>query len=52
MIIDAALLLLIVLGLQYIKNRFPNFLFFPKGAILFMPPEDRAEKDVKPKKKK
>lgn len=52
MIFDAVLLLLIVLVLQFIKRNFPNFLFFPKGAVLFMPPEDRPEKDDKPKKKK
>jgi hypothetical protein len=39
MILDAALLILITLGLQLVKNSFPNFLFFPKGAVLFLPPE-------------
>lgn len=50
MILDAALLLLVTFGLQLIKSRFPNFLFFAKGAVLFLPPEDLPE--IKPKKKK
>ena len=39
MILDAILLIGTVLSLQLIKNQFPNFLFFPKGAVLFMPPD-------------
>ena len=50
MIVDAILLLLVVVGLQLVKNKFPNFLFYPKGAVLFLPPEETEEN--KPKKKK
>jgi hypothetical protein len=50
MILDAILLILIVLGLQIIKSNYPNFLFFPKGAVLFLPPQD--PKDPKPRKNK
>ena len=39
MILDAVLLLLVTVAMQLLKNRFPNFLFFPKGAVLFLPPE-------------
>lgn len=45
------MLILIVLGLQLIKNKFPNFLFFPKGAVLFLPPEDSPEEKKTNKKK-
>ena len=50
MILDAILLIIIVFVVQYIKSKNPNFLFFPKGAVLFLPPEDIP--DVKGKKKK
>ena len=50
MIVDSILLILIVLGLQLIKNKFPNFLFFPKGAVLFLPPEDSPEEKKTNKK--
>ncbi len=50
MIFDAVLLISLFVGLHYIKLKFPNFLFFPKGAALFLPPNPDAE--VKPKKKK
>jgi hypothetical protein len=50
MIFDAILLILIFIGLHYVKLKYPNFLFFPKGAALFLPPNNDGE--VKPKKKK
>jgi len=50
MILDAAILVAVVVGVQLTNNVFPNLLFFPKGAVLFMPPED--VNDGKPKKKK
>lgn len=49
MILDAALLILITLAIQLLKKKYPNFLFFPKGAVLFLPPEEVPE--IKPKKK-
>lgn len=49
MIIDAALFLAIILGVQLVKNKFPNFLFFPKGAVLFLPPDDLPEPQPKRK---
>ena len=42
MILDAVLLLLVTVGMQLIKNKIPNFLFFPKGAVLFLPPAEQA----------
>lgn len=50
MILDAAILIGVVVIVQLAQNKFPNLLFFPKGAVLFMPPEDVNE--GKPKKKK
>lgn len=38
MIFDAVLLISLFVGLHYIKLNYPNFLFFPKGAALFLPP--------------
>ena len=57
MILDAVLLLLVTIAIQLLKNKFPNFLFFPTGAVLFLPPDDTNDsnpppKDIKPKKKK
>lgn len=52
MIIDAILLLLVTVGMQLIKNRFPNFLFFPKGAVLFLPPDEQPEPTDKKSKNK
>ncbi len=49
MILDCILTVLIFVALQILKARYPNFLFFPKGAALFLPPNDTQEK---PKKKK
>jgi hypothetical protein len=42
MILDAAILVAVVIGVQLAHNAFPNLLFFPKGAVLFMPPEDTS----------
>ncbi len=42
MILDALLLLLVTVAMQLIKNKLPNFLFFPKGAVLFLPPDEQA----------
>jgi hypothetical protein len=50
MIFDAVLLLSLFVGLHYTKTKYPNFLFFPKGAALFLPPN--IDTEVKPKKKK
>ena len=50
MILDAGLLIAVTFGVQFIKNKYPNFLFFPRNAVLFMPPDDLPE--GKPKKKK
>jgi hypothetical protein len=30
------------IGLHYAKSKYPNFLFFPKGAALFLPPDINA----------
>ena len=40
MILDAVLLILTLLSLHIIKANYPNFLFLPRGAALFLPPED------------
>ena len=40
MILDAVLLILTLLSLHIIKANYPNFLFLPLGAALFLPPED------------
>jgi hypothetical protein len=40
-IIDAAIFITILALLHYYKSTHPNFLFFCKGAILFLPPEDQ-----------
>jgi hypothetical protein len=40
MILDAILMLIVTLALQLIKNKLPDFLFFPKGAALFLPPDE------------
>ncbi len=50
MILDAVLLILTLLSLHIIKANYPNFLFLPQGAALFLPPEDTTEN--RPKKKK
>jgi hypothetical protein len=50
MILDAILLILTLLSLHIIKANHSNFLFFPRGAALFLPPEDTLEN--RPKKKK
>lgn len=44
-ILDSVLLLLIIIILHTIKFAYPNFLFFCKGAILFLPPEDEPKKN-------
>ena len=44
-LLDSALLILIVIVLHTIKFNYPNFLFFCKGAILFLPPEDEPKKN-------
>jgi len=41
MIVDTVLLVSIYAGLHYFNSKNPNFMFFPKGAVLFMPPEDK-----------
>jgi hypothetical protein len=51
MILEALLLIIIIFAVQIAKNKYPNFLFFPKGAVLFMPPEETQVQE-KPKKKK
>ena len=43
-VLDSILLLLIVIGLHAVKFSYPNFLFFCKGAILFLPPEEEVGK--------
>jgi hypothetical protein len=42
-IIDAAIFILIVAVLHLYKANHPNFLFFCKGAILFLPPDDEEQ---------
>ena len=49
MILDLALLLAVVVGVQLLQNKYPNMLFFPKGAVLFLPPDNVP--DQKPSKK-
>lgn len=39
-LLDSFLLLLIIAALHFIKFKYPNFLFFCKGAVLFLPPEE------------
>jgi len=39
-IVDAVIFITIVGLLHYYKSTHPNFLFFCKGAILFLPPDD------------
>lgn len=39
MIFDAVLLIGIVFGVQFLQTKYPNILFFPKGAVMFLPPE-------------
>lgn len=41
-VLDSVLLLLIVVGLHVLKFSYPNFLFFCRGAILFLPPDQDA----------
>jgi hypothetical protein len=41
MILDAVLLLAILAGLHYYRTKDNNFLFFCKGAVLFLPPDDK-----------
>ena len=42
MIFDAVLLISLFIGLHYVKSKYPNLLFFPKGAALFLPPDINA----------
>lgn len=51
MILDGILLITIFVGLHFAKAKYPNFLFYPKGAALFLPP-DNPPADANPKKKK
>ncbi len=46
-IIDAAIFILIVAGLHWYKANHSNFLFFCKGAILFLPPDDEEQQQGK-----
>ena len=47
-VLDSILLLLIVVALHFLKYNNPNFLFFCRGAILFLPPDE----ETRPTKKK
>lgn len=49
-VLDSLLLLLIVVALHLTKLKYPNFLFFCKGSILFLPPDQEPE-HKNPKKK-
>ena len=51
MIVDTVLLVSIYAGLHYLNSKIPNIMFFPKGAVLFMPPEDKPENRPNKKKK-
>ena len=44
-LLDSLLLLVIVVIVHIRKVMYPNFLFFCKGAILFLPPEEEPKKN-------
>lgn len=50
LLLDSFLLLLIIVGLHFIKIKYPNFLFFCKGAILFLPSDEDKPTTKKSKK--
>ena len=51
LLLDSFLLLLIIGGLHLVKLKHPNFLFFCKGAVMFLPPEPAPAQAGHPGKK-
>lgn len=52
LLLDSFLLLIIIVALHFIKIKYPNFLFFCKGAILFLPSDEEKPIPKKSKKEK
>lgn len=50
-IFDILVFLLIIVALHLYKAKYPNFLFFCKGSVLFLPPDDEPANNEKPKPK-
>lgn len=51
-LVDSIIFLLVIGTLQYSKVKNPNFLFFCKGSILFLPPDEESLPGPKQKKNK
>jgi hypothetical protein len=48
LLFDVSVFLFIIVGLHILKWKYPNFLFFCRGAILFLP---ICEQPIQPNKK-
>jgi hypothetical protein len=39
-LVDAGIFIIVLAAIHLYKVKYPNFLFFCKGAVLFIPPEE------------